>query len=60
MESKLKVKSPSGASVEIAFDPNFPVVLEVDSVDTQSTVTVKDPSGLTSTVKFIGGRERRG
>lgn len=60
MENRLKFKSPSGVSVTVDFDASHPVVLEVISADTESTVIVKDPTNQTATVEFIGGRERRG
>lgn len=60
MESKLKFKTPGGGFVTIEVDTTEPILLNVASVDTESTVTVTDPTGVTSTVKFIGGRDKRG
>lgn len=60
MESQLKFKTPSGAYVTLDVDTSEPILLNIKSADTESKVTVTDPTGVNSTVKFIGGREKRG
>lgn len=59
MESKLKFKDVRGSQIEIIVDLSMPIVLEVASVDSASTVIVKDPSGITSTQEWVGGMKKR-
>lgn len=59
MESKLKFKTPSGAYVALDVDTSEPILLNVESVDTDSTVTVTDPTSLTSTQEWVGGMKKR-
>lgn len=59
MESKLKFKTTAGTEVQLPFDPAFPVVIEVISADKVSSVTVKDPTGVSSTQEWVGGMKKR-
>lgn len=59
MESQLKFKTPSGAYVTLDVDTSEPILLNVKSADTESTVTVTDPTNVTSTQEWVGGMKKR-
>lgn len=59
MQNKLKLKDIHDGICEIPFDPNYPITIEVISIDTETTVTVKDPTGVSSTQEWVGGAKKR-
>lgn len=59
MENKLNFKAPNGAGVELSFDPNGDLLINLESDTTPLSVEVQSPTKKTK-VEFIGGRDRRG
>ena len=58
MGNILKYKDLEDNIIEVDFNPDTEVILEVDSNETESAVTVKDPTSVLSTQEWVGGAKK--